>query len=140
MVTEEVINIEVQKVFFLNHYVASSPTNYYGGANFQNIKVQQFDPTSNNKKLSFDEALKFDMPDHPRSVIKNHCVDSKYVGFIEFGWNSVSKIYVVNAETGKIVHLQSTKLQTSGNVQLCDTVLVIHVRGISNCTVVHNLY
>jgi hypothetical protein len=37
--------------------------------------------------LSFDEALKFDMPDHPRSVIKNHCVDSKYVGFIEFGWN-----------------------------------------------------
>jgi hypothetical protein len=41
-------------------------------------------------------------------------------------YDSASKIYVVNAETGQIVHLQSTKLQTSGNVQLCDTVLVFH--------------
>jgi hypothetical protein len=124
MVTEETTNTPLTNALFLNHYLAKSTSEYYGGANLKQIEVQHFDPNS-IPEISFD--LNDSVPfvtgeiEKTRKVIKNYCEDSNYVGFSEVQQGS-TKIFVTNGETGAVVYSQNKP--TSGAVHMFDHTLV----------------
>lgn len=115
----------------------SLPSSYFGHATLEKIKVRPFD--SEISLINDDKhCVEFAIGDAHKSVIKNYCVDSKFVGLysdkqvcgaIENYPNKEicisSNITVVNGETGEIVF--SKVVNQSVKVQLYDNILVVRL-------------
>eukprot|EP00029_Vermamoeba_vermiformis_P001225 TRINITY_DN11393_c0_g1_i1.p1 TRINITY_DN11393_c0_g1~~TRINITY_DN11393_c0_g1_i1.p1 ORF type:complete len:255 (+),score=35.77 TRINITY_DN11393_c0_g1_i1:398-1162(+) len=115
MAREEYIALEERQISFLNKYIAKSPSEYYGGISYIEVKTQKIDEDKirqgEGRLPPFDEnhSVTFKIPpsENSRKLIPNYCIDSKYVGFAKDNYGGPSEVFFVDAETGAVVFHES---------------------------------